>query len=177
MTRADKATAIAELKEKFSNSSFFYVTDSSTLTVEQINKLRGMFYEKGVEMKVVKNTLVKKALENEPEEKGYAKIFEALKGPTAILFSDVANAPARVIEEYRGKKEERPILKAAYIDTDVFIGDDQLKALASLKSKEELLGEVIGLLQSPPKNLISALQSGGNTISGLLKALEARGGE
>ena len=174
MTRADKATAIAELKEKFSNSSFFYVTDSSTLTVEEINKLRGMFFEKGVEMKVVKNTLVKKALENEPEEKGYTKIFDALKGPTAILFTDVANAPARVIEEYRGDNE-RPILKAAYIDTDVYLGDDQLKSLASLKSKEEMLGEVITLLQSPATNLISALKSGGSTISGLLKALEERG--
>ncbi len=174
MTRADKATAIAELKEKFSNCDFFYVTDSSTLTVEQVNKLRGLFFEKGIEMKVVKNTLVKKALENEPEEKGYAKIFDALKGPTALLFTDVANAPARVIEEFR-KDHERPILKAAYIDTDVFIGDDQIKALASLKSKEELLGEVVTLLQSPAKNLISALKSGGSTISGLLKALEERG--
>ena len=174
MTRADKATAIEELKEKFSNSSFFYVTDSSTLTVEQVNKLRGLFYEKGIEMKVVKNTLVKKALENEPEEKGYAKVFEALKGPTALLFTDVANAPARVIEEFR-KDNERPILKAAYIDTDVFLGDDQLKALASLKSKEELLGEIVGLLQSPAKNVVSALKSAGGTIAGILKTLEERG--
>lgn len=176
MTKADKATAIAELKEKFSGSKFFYLTDASTLTVQQVNKLRGLFFEKGVEMKVVKNTLVKKALENEPEEKGYAKVFDALKGPTALLFTDVANVPARIIEDFR-KTHERPLLKAAYIDSDVYIGDDQLKALASLKSKEELLGEIIGLLQSPAQNVIRALQSGANTISGLLKTLEARGEE
>ncbi len=174
MTKADKTTAIAELKEKFSNSSFFYLTDSSTLTVEEINKFRGMCYEKGIEMKVVKNTLAIKALQDAPEEKGYADLYEALKGPTAILFTETANAPARVLKEYRGKDGERPILKAAYIDTSVYVGDDQIKALSSLKSKEELIGEIIGLLQSPAKNVISALKSGGSTIAGLLKALEER---
>jgi len=175
MTRSEKTAAIAELEEKFSNNTFFYLTDSSTLSVEQINKLRGMFFEQGIEMKVVKNTLAKKALEAAPAEKGYADLYPSLKGPTALLFSTVANAPARVIEEFRGKDGERPILKAAYIDSSVYVGDDQLKALASLKSKEELLGEVIGLLQSPAKNVISALKSGGSTLSGLLKALEERG--
>ena len=175
MTRSEKTAAIAELEEKFSNNTFFYLTDSSTLSVEQINKLRGMFYAQGIEMKVVKNTLAKKALEAAPAEKGYAELYDSLKGPTALLFSTVANAPARVIEEFRGKDGERPILKAAYIDSSVYVGDDQLKALASLKSKEELLGEIIGLLQSPAKNVISALKSGGNTLSGLLKALEERG--
>lgn len=174
MTRADKTTAIEELKEKFSNSSFFYLTDSSTLTVEEINKFRGMCYDKGVEMKVVKNTLVMKALQDAPEEKGYADLYEALKGPTAILFTETANSPAKILKEYRGAAGERPILKAAYIDSSVYVGDEQLKALASLKSKEELIGEVIGLLQSPAKNVISALKSGGSTLSGLLKALENR---
>ncbi len=174
MTKAEKATVIADLKEKFSNSPFFYLTDSSTLSVEEINKLRGMFFEKGIEMRVVKNTLVKKALEDAPEEKGYQGLFDSLKGPTALLFTEVANSPARVLKEYRGKDGERPILKAAYIDSSVYVGDDQLKALSSLKSKEELLGEIVGLLQSPAKNLISALQSGGATLSGLLKALEER---
>lgn len=175
MTRSEKTAAIAELEEKFSNNTFFYLTDSSTLSVEQINKLRGMCFAQGIEMKVVKNTLAKKALEAAPAEKGYADLYPSLKGPTALLFSTVANAPARVIEEFRGKDGERPILKAAYIDSSVYVGDDQLKALASLKSKEELLGEVIGLLQSPAKNVISALKSGGSTLSGLLKALENRG--
>ena len=173
MTRAEKTTAIAELKEKFSNNSFFYLTDSSTLTVEQVNKLRGLCYEKGVEMKVVKNTLAKKALEDAPEDKGYSALFDSLKGPTAIMFTETANVPARIIEEFR-KSYAKPTIKAAYIDTSVFVGDDQLKALAALKSKEELVGEIIGLLQSPAKNVISALKSGGSTIMGLLKALEER---
>jgi len=173
MTRAEKTTAIAELKEKFSNNSFFYLTDSSTLTVEQVNKLRGLCFEKGVEMKVVKNTLAIKALQDAPEEKGYAQLYESLKGPTAIMFTETANVPAKIIEEFR-KGHERPILKAAYIDTSVYVGDDQVKALAALKSKEELIGEIISLLQSPAKTVISSLQSGGSTIMGLLKALEER---
>jgi len=175
MTRTDKTAAIEELKEKFSNSSFFYLTDSSTLTVEQVNKLRGMFFEKGIEMKVVKNTLAKKALEAAPEEKGYADLYDHLKGPTAILFTEVANSPARVIKEFRGKDVEKPAIKAAYIDSAIYVGDDQLKALASLKSKEELIGEIISLLQSPAKNVISSLKGSGQTLMGLIKALEARG--
>ena len=173
MTRAEKSTAIAELKEKFSNSAFFYLTDSSTLTVEQVNNLRRLCFEKGVEMKVVKNTLAVKALEDAAEEKGYTELYQALKGPTAIMFTEVANVPAKVIEEFR-KESDRPILKAAYIDTAVYIGDDQLEALTQLKSKEDLIGEIIGLLQSPAKNVISALKSGGSTIAGLLKTLEER---
>jgi len=178
MTRAEKTTTIEALKEKFENNPFFYITDSSTLTVEKVNKLRQLCFDKGIEMKVVKNTLTKKALESFPEEKQYEGLYEALKGPTALMFTDVANAPARVIKEFRGKKEERPIVKAAYIDTAIYIGDDQLEALTKLKSKEELLGELIGLLQSPAKNLVGALSSGGSTVMNLLKALEEReGGE
>ncbi len=173
MTKAEKMTAIAELKEKFSNNSFFYLTDSSTLTVEQVNNLRRLCFEKGVEMRVVKNALAQKALEDAPEEKGYSKLFVALKGPTAVLFTETANVPAKIIEQFR-KDHERPLLKAAYIDTSVYIGDDQVKVLASLKSKDELVGEIIGLLQSPAKNVISALKSGGSTIMGLLKTLEER---
>lgn len=173
MTRAEKTTAIAELKEKFSNNSFFYLTDSSTLTVEQVNKLRRLCFEKGVEMKVVKNTLAIKALKDAPEEKGYSKLFDSLKGPTAIMFSETANVPAKIIETFR-KEHERPVLKAAYIDTSIFLGDDQVKTLSALKSKEELIGEIIALLQSPAKNVISSLKSGGSTIMGLLKALEER---
>jgi len=175
MTRQEKATVIEELKEKFEHTEFFYIADSSTLTVQEVNDFRRLCFEKGIEMKVVKNTLAQKALESAPEEKNYAQVYEALKGPTAFLFTDTANAPARVIKEYR-KDHERPILKAAYIDTSVYMGDDQLETLTKLKSKEELLGEVIGLLQSPIKNVIGSLQSGGQTLSGLLKALEERAG-
>ena len=174
MTRAEKSTQIAELKDKLSNSNFFYLTDSSTLTVEQINELRGKFYEKGIEMRVVKNTLAKKAMEQASETGAFEGLYDSLVGPTAILFSEVANTPARVIEEYRGPKGERPILKAAYIDSSIYIGDDQLKALASLKSKEELIGEIITLLQSPAKNVISGLKSSGSKLSGILKTLGER---
>ncbi len=175
MTRQEKATVIEELKEKFERTEFFYIADSSTLTVQEVNDFRRLCFEKGIEMKVVKNTLAQKALESAPEDKNYAQVYEALKGPTAFLFTDTANAPARVIKEYR-KDHERPILKAAYIDTSVYMGDDQLEVLTKLKSKEELVGEVIGLLQSPIKNVVSSLQSGGQTLSGLLKALEERAG-
>lgn len=175
MTRAEKTAQIEELKEKFSNSEYFYVTDASTLTVEQVNNLRGLLFEKGIQMRVVKNTLMQKALEDLPEEKNFSELYGALKGPTAILFSEVANAPARVIKEFR-KTSERPVLKAAYIDTAVYHGDDQIEALSKLKSKEELLGDILGLLQSPMTNVMGALTSGGSTIMGLLKALEEREG-
>ncbi|MEQ8702314.1 MAG: 50S ribosomal protein L10 [Phaeodactylibacter sp.] len=173
MTRAEKTATIEALKEKLSEVEHFYLADSSTLTVEQINKFRGMCFEKGVEMKVVKNTLIQKALEAAPEEKNYEELYQALKGHTAILFTEVANVPAKLIKEFRADGE-KPALKAAYIESDVYIGDDKLEALASLKSKEDLLAEVIALLQSPAKNVISSLKSGGQTLSGLLKTLEER---
>lgn len=173
MTKAEKAAAIEGLKDKFSNVSYFYLTDASTLTVEQVNKFRRLCFEKGIEMKVVKNTLAQKALESFPSDKNYDALYESLKGPTAILFTEAANVPAKVLKEFR-RESEKPILKAAYIDTAIYIGDDQIDPLTKLKSKEELIGEVIGLLQSPAKNVISALQSGGQTISGLLKTLEER---
>lgn len=175
MTREEKTAVIEELKTKFDETSFFYVTDSSTMTVEQVNKLRSMLFEKGIEMRVVKNTLARKAMEALGEDRNYDQLFDSLKGPTALLFTDVANAPARVLKDFR-KSSEKPVLKAAYINTDVFIGDDQIETLAKLKSKEELLGELIGLLQSPMRNLVGALQSGSNNITGLLKALSEREG-
>lgn len=173
MTKAEKTATIEALKEKLSGVEYFYLADSSTLTVEQINKFRGMCFEKGVEMKVAKNTLIQKAFEAAPEGRNYEELYQALKGHTAILFTDTANTPAKLIKKFR-EDGEKPALKAAYIESDVYIGDDQLDALANLKSKEDLLAEVISLLQSPAKNVISSLQSGGQTISGLLKALEER---
>lgn len=173
MTKEEKAIAIEGLKDKFSNVSYFYLTDASTMTVEDVNKFRRLCFERGIEMKVVKNTLAQKALESFPSDRNYDALYESLNGPTAILFTETANVPAKVLKEFR-RESERPILKAAYIDSAVYIGDDQIDPLTKLKSKEELIGEVIGLLQSPAKNVISALQSGGQTISGLLKALEER---
>ena len=173
MLKSEKSQVIDELREKINGSPNFYITDASYLTVTEINKLRALCFKAGVEMKVVKNTLAIKAMENDAEEKGYAPLFDALKGPTTLLFSETGNVPAKIIKEFRGKGD-RPILKAAYINSDIFIGDDELETLATLKSKEELVGEIISLLQSPAKNVISALKSGGSTIAGLLKTLEER---
>jgi large subunit ribosomal protein L10 len=118
--------------------------------------------------------LVRKALEQMPEEGNYQAVFDALKGPTALLFTEVANAPAKIIKEFRGADGERPIIKAAYIATAVYTGDDQLSILAKLKSREEMLADVLTLLQSPMQNLLGALNSGGNQVAGLLKTLEER---
>ena len=173
MTRAQKAEQIEILKDKFTNFSFFYLTDASKLSVEEVNQFRSLCFEKGIEMKVVKNTLAKIAMEGVENGDKYAPIFDSLKGPTAILFSEVANSPAKVLKEFR-KTKERPILKAAYIEESIYIGDEQISSLADLKSKEDLLGDVILLLQSPVKNVISSLQSGGHKLSGLISALEKR---
>jgi large subunit ribosomal protein L10 len=172
MTRAEKQATIESLQAQFKSASNFYITDSSTLTVGEINQFRGMCFEKDIKYRVAKNTLIQKALEA-IEGQDYSDVLPLLKGPTAIMFSEVSNMPAKIIKEFR-KKHEKPILKGAYIDNVVFVGDDQVKALAELKSKEELVGEIIGLLQSPAKNVISALQSAGNKLSGIVKTLSER---
>lgn len=174
MTREDKSAAIAELKEELGNSPFFYLADSSTLTVAKINKFRRQCFDKGIKIKVAKNTLIQKALESEPESKGYKALFDALHGPTTILISSNPKAPALLIDEFR-KTEERPLLKAAYIDTAVFLGDDQLKTLTKLKTKDEMVGEIIGLLQSPGRRLASQLKATGGKLAGIVKTLEERG--
>lgn len=174
MTKTEKGAAIAALKERFENNEFFYVADASTLTAEKTTQLRGMLFEKGISMQVVKNTLARKALEQLPEENNYAALFDTLKGSTAIMFTEVANAPAKVIKEFRGEDGERPVLKAAYIASAVYKGDDQLDTLSKLKSREELIGDVLTLLQSPMQNLLSGLNSGGSKIAGILKTLEER---
>ncbi len=176
MTRAEKAAVIEELKEKFSNSPYFYITDAAGLTVEQTNNLRKALYERQIEMRVVKNTLVRKALEAASSDLNYEPLYEHLKGPTAILFTEVANAPARVIKEFR-KSHPKPVLKVAYVEQAIYSGDEALEALSALKSKEELVGDIIMLLHSPINNVMSALQSGSHTILGLLKSLEERGAE
>lgn len=173
MTREEKTAVIDELREELSNASFFYLADSSTMTVAKINKFRRMCFEKGVTVKVVKNTLVQKALESAPEEKGYEALFSSLNGPTTLLISTNPKAPAQLLKEFR-KTEERPLLKAAYIDSSVFIGDDQLDALNALKSKEEMVGEIIGLLQSPASRIAGQITATGSKIAGIIKTLEER---
>jgi len=173
MTKDQKNEVIELLKDKFSQYNNFYVTNTESLSVEQVGKLRRICFNKNVEMKVAKNTLIKKALENLDQDR-YAGVFESLNGVTALLFSENAKEPALIISSFRKEANlERPVLKAAFIDGDVFAGDDQLKALTTLKSKHDLIGEIIGLLQSPAKRVISGLNAGAK-LAGLVQALEAR---
>lgn len=157
MTTAQKTEAIELLKEKFSQYSNFYITNTESLTVAQVNKLRRVCFEKNVEMTVAKNTLIKKAMESLNDEK-YAGIYEALHGVTALMFSDSPKEPAVIISTFRSEeKNEKPLLKAAFIGEDIFMGNNQLEALKNIKTKNELIGEVIGLLQSPARRVIAAL--------------------
>lgn len=173
MNKEQKNEAIEVLKEKFNQYNNFYVTNTESLSVAQITKLRRICFDKNVEMKVAKNTLIRKALEQIDSTK-FEGVYESLNGVTAILFSENAKEPAMIISSFRDSaKSELPVLKAAYIDSDVFVGNDQLSTLKSLKSKQDLIGEIIGLLQSPAKNVISGLNAGGKLAS-LVKALEDR---
>ncbi len=174
MNKSEKETTIESLKHKIDASTYFYLADASAMTVAQINNFRRKCFEKGIEVKVVKNTLARKAMEALPASRGYAELFDALHGPTAMLFSESGNAPAKILKDFRGATGEKPKLKAAYIDSAVFSGDDQIDVLIAIKSKQELIGEIISLLQSPAKNVIGALQSGGHKLAGLVKALEER---
>ncbi len=173
MTRTDKGLLIEELKGKFENAQFFYVTDASSMTVEKINALRRTCFDKGIEVKTVKNSLAIKAMEGQESSRNFEAIFGAFKGQSTVLFSSDGKLPATVIKEFRGKGD-KPALKAAYIDSDIFFGDDQLEILSKLKTKNELIGDVIFMLQSPAQNVVSALKSGASTIAGILKTLENR---
>lgn len=173
MTKEQKIQLVQELTETFKTYPNFYIADTGGMSVADVNDLRRKCHENSVKMQVVKNTLIQKALMNLDDS--LEEAHPALKQTSALFFVDAENpsVPAKVIKDFRGDKEI-PRLKAAIVDQAVFMGDNQLEALTKLKSKAELIGDVIGLLQSPAKNLISALQSGGQTISGLLKALEER---
>jgi len=176
MTKAEKAVVINELSEKFKETRNFYFTDASGLTVAEINDFRQKCFDNGVEYKVVKNTLIRKALETVDTD--FSSLNdEVLTGFSGVMFTGAENAniPAKIIKEFKkADSADRPKLKGASIDYDLFIGEEHLNTLATLKSKSELIGEVIGLLQSPAKNVVSALQSGGQTLSGLVKTLSER---
>jgi len=173
MTKDQKNEVIELLKGKFSQYNNFYVTNTESLTVAQVGKLRRACFDKKVEMKVAKNTLIKKALESLDSQR-YTGVYDALHNVTALLFSENPKDPAIIISSFRKELNmEKPVLKAAFIDGDVFSGDNQLKALTTLRSKQDLIGEIIGLLQSPAKNVISALNAGGKLAS-LVKAVEER---
>lgn len=171
MTREEKQLELQSLTDQLTGLTSFYITDSSTLNVEKVNKLRRLCHQKGVSFKVVKNTLLKKALE--ANENDFEGIYGALAGPTSLMFATEPSTVAKMLKEFR-EDNDRPLLKAAFIDGSFYTGDDKIAELATLKSKDELIGDVIMLIQSPAKNVISALSSGGSTIAGLVKTLSER---
>jgi large subunit ribosomal protein L10 len=173
MKREEKNQIIDSLVETLSEYGSFYLADIGSLNSKKTSLLRRMCFSKNVRIKVAKNSLIKKALGK--MEGDFEQVLPTLKGSSAILTAEIPNAPAKVIKEFR-KASDKPVLKSAYIDTAVFVGDNLLESLASLKSKQELVGDIIGLLQSPAKNVISALKSGGGKLAGILKTLEERGG-
>lgn len=172
MTREEKNQVIEELTAVLADNNVVYLADTSGMTVEATNKLRKACFEKSVQLRVVKNTLLKKAMEK--SDKDFSELFQTLHGTTAIMLSDVGNVPAKVIKDFR-KKAEKPSVKGAYVESDCYVGADLVETLASIKSREELIGEIVGLLQSPIKNVVSGLQgSAGQKIAGLVKTLEKR---
>ena len=168
MTKEQKVQEIQDLTDKLSSVKNLYLTDIAGLDAVQTTALRRACFNSNIKLSVVKNTLLEKAME--ASGKDFGNLKEELKGNTSLMFSDVGNTPAKLIKNFR-KKTEKPLLKGAYIEEAIYIGDDQIDVLESIKSKEELIGEVITLLQSPTKNVISALQSGRSNISGILKTL------
>ena len=171
MTREEKDTLVKELTEKINDSSVFYLADIANLDAESSSQLRRLCHKKDIKLRVVKNTLLKRAFDS--AEGDYTELYDTLKGNTSVMFAEIGNAPAKVIKEFR-KKHKKPLMKGAYIDEGIYLGDEQVEFLSALKSKEEVIADIIMLLQSPAKNVVSSLQSGGNTLSGLVKALEEK---
>src|SRR5690606_38651476 len=156
MTREEKSIAIQDLTAKLADANIFYLADISGLNAQTTSDLRRAAFKAGIKLEVVKNTLLVKAME--ADDKNFGELPTILKGNTAILISDVANGPAKIIKEFR-KKSDKPALKGAYINDEIYIGDNQLDSLVAIKSKEEVIAEIIGLLQSPAQRVISALQN------------------
>jgi large subunit ribosomal protein L10 len=171
MKKDEKTLFIDTLAEKLTKTDNFYLADISDLNVETTSRLRRICFKRNIQLEMVKNTLLKKAMEK--SGKDYGSLYDILKGSTSILFSEVANDPAKLIREFR-KTAPKPILKAAYVQESVYVGDDQLDNLINIKSKNEMIGVVIGMLQSPLQNVLSGLQSGGNKLSGIVKTLSER---
>ena len=171
MTKQEKIQEIEDLTTEISAVKNLYLTDIAGLDAVQTTALRRACFNANIKLTVVKNTLLAKAMD--ASEKDFGELQSVLKGNTSLMFSEAGNSPAKLIKDFR-KKSDKPVLKGAYIDESIYIGDDQIDFLESIKSKEELIGEVITILQSPAKNVILALQSGGSNISGILKTLSER---
>ncbi|NER09195.1 LSU ribosomal protein L10P [Muriicola jejuensis] len=171
MTREEKATVIQDLTAQLAENSTIYLADISGLDALTTSELRRACFKANIKLSVVKNTLLAKAME--ASDKEFGELPEVLTGNTSLMFSEIGNAPAKLIKTFR-KKAEKPMLKGAFIEEAIFVGDDKLDTLISIKSKEEMIGEIIGLLQSPAKNVISGLKSGGGKLAGILKTLSER---
>ena len=171
MTREEKSRVIEELTAQLAGTNVVYLADISGLNAETTSNLRRACFKAGIQLEVVKNTLLEKAMSASTND--YGDLPSILKGNTSILISENGNAPAKIIKEFR-KKSDKPLLKGAFIHQAVFIGDNQLDSLIALKSKEEVIGEIIGLLQSPAKNVVSALKSSGGKLAGILKTLSEK---
>ena len=172
MKKEDKSLVIDSLVEQLASNGHFYLTDVSTLPADKTSALRRLCFKRNIKMLVVKNSLLKKAMEHNADNV-YEPLLSTLKGSTAILFSEVGSDPAKLIKEFR-KTTDRPVLKSAFVEGCAYIGDDQLDALSSIKSKNELIGEIVGLLQSPSKNVISALKSSGGKLAGIVKTVSEK---
>jgi large subunit ribosomal protein L10 len=171
MRREEKNAIINSLAEKIREYSHFYLTDTAQLNAADTSDLRRKCFENDIKLIVVKNTLLKRALEQ--SEGNYDELFQVLEGTTSIMFTNSGNVPAKLIKEFR-KKHDKPVLKGAYVQESVYIGDFLLDTLVSVKTKQELIGDIVMLLQSPAKNVISALQSGGNKLHGVLETLSKK---
>ena len=171
MKKDEKTQFIDDLAEKLNKVDTFYLADISNLNVETTSRLRRLCFKRNIQLKMVKNSLLKKAMEKTGRD--FQEFYPVMKGSTSILFSEVANDPAKLIVEFR-RTSPKPILKGAFVQDTVFLGDDQLMPLVNIKSREELIGDIIGLLQSPLNNVMSALQSGGSTLSGIVKTLSEK---
>jgi large subunit ribosomal protein L10 len=171
MRREDKDVIIGDLSQRIANTKHFYLTDISELNAEETSALRRKCFEKNIQLLVVKNTLLRKALERSDVD--YSSLFGVLKDSTSIMFTEANSTPAKLIKEFR-KKYDKPILKAAWVEESIYIGDEQLDALSSIKSKEELIGDVLLLLQSPMKSVLSAISAPGRNLAGALKTLSEK---
>jgi len=173
MTREEKSQVIEDLTAKLTEGTIIYLADISGLDALQTSNLRRACFKANIKLAVVKNTLLEKAMGK--SDKDFGELPSTLKGNTSIMFSETGNAPAKLIKDFQKKsKSDKPILKGAYVEEAIFVGEDQLETLANIKSKEELIGEIITILQSPAKNVVSALQSGGTKLSGILKTLSEK---
>jgi large subunit ribosomal protein L10 len=171
MKSTEKKVIINNLKDQIDSYSHFYLTDISGLNAEDTSNLRRLCFKQDVKLVVAKNTLLRKALEN--SQKNTEELYDALKGNTTVMFTESGNAPAKLIKDF-SRKHKRPLLKAAYVEESIYMGADQLETLIAVKSKNELIADVVALLQSPMQTLLSQLQSGGNTIHGVLETLKER---